>query len=626
VSIMSDRIAEPSTGLQLSNLAQPRIVEVTKPQRGESIIAEHSDNNNARFSAVADGAPFESLVSVTDGQAVPSEADRILSSAAAFHDASVDPLHHGVRPLALFGPEVQKGSFVSAADHPVTPHQNLSALTPVITVPSPGGPATTVFEAGLGPRNGEPPGTHAGQPSFPTTTKTGTISFTSPDGVQSVSLGGHTLNGTPQTFTDPTGSLTASYTFNAATGKGAISYTYALLDNTVGVPSASFAVVVTDRDGDTNPAASLVIKIIDDTPVARADTDTLTPGQMTADGNVLSGAGTGSGVADLQGADGGVTVVGVAAGSGPGGAAPGTVGVEITGAHGRLTLNADGSYSYVHTSGGGSDVFTYTIRDADGSLAHTTLTINLGDSAPSNIAIPTPGGQVFEAGLPARGSEPAGSDPTKPTTTQTGTITFTSPDGVSKIELGGLVLTAPGVQQTFTDATGRLTASFTYDAATGLGAITYTYTLLDNTIGIPNVSFAVAVTDADNDRTVGGNLVINIVDDAPVAHADIDSVAAGQLTAQVGNVLTGAGPGGADVLGADGAAPGGAVAGVATGNTGTDLVDAGTVGTAITGAFGTLTLNADGSYSYAHTGVGAVAPMCSPTRSGTRTAISHTRR
>jgi VCBS repeat-containing protein len=148
---------------------------------------------------------------------------------------------------------------------------------------------------------------------------------------------------------------------------------------------------------------------------------------MTADGNVLDGTGTTSGVADLQGADGGVTVVGVAAGSGPGGIAPGTVGVEITGAHGRLTLNADGSYSYVHTSGGGSDVFTYTIKDADDSLAHTTLTINLGDSAPSNIAIPTPGGQVFEAGLPARGSEPPGSDPTKPTTTQTGTITFTSP-------------------------------------------------------------------------------------------------------------------------------------------------------------------------------------------------------
>lgn len=92
----------------------------------------------------------------------------------------------------------------------------------------------------------------------------------------------------------------------------------------------------------------------------------------------------------MQGADGGVTVVGVAAGNGPGGVAPGTVGVAIVGAHGTLTLNADGSYSYVATSGGGNDVFTYTTRDADGSLTHTTLTINLGDAAPGNIVIPPP--------------------------------------------------------------------------------------------------------------------------------------------------------------------------------------------------------------------------------------------
>jgi Bacterial Ig domain len=431
---MSDRIAAQPAGLQLSNLGLPRTVEVTKPQRGESIAAELSDNNNARFSAAADGAA--SPASVTGGQAVPSESDRILPSAAAFHDVSIDALHNGLVPLALMGAEGQKGNSVIGADHTVTPHQSFSAPTPTVTIPPAGGPATTVFEAGLGARNGEPAGTHAGQPSFPTTTRTGTISFASPDGVQSVSLGGHALNGTPQTFTDATGSLTASYTFNAATGKGAISYTYALLDNTVGVPNASFAVAVIDRDGDANPPANLVIRIVDDAPVARLDSDALTSGQMSADGNVLTGAGTTGGLngagADIPGADGGLTVVGVAAGNGPGGAAPGTVSVAVAGAHGILTLFADGSYSYVHTSGGGNDVFTYTIRDADGSLSHATLTINLGDSAPGNIVIPPPGGadtQVFEAGLPARGSEPAGSDPTKPITTQTGVITFPSRGG-----------------------------------------------------------------------------------------------------------------------------------------------------------------------------------------------------
>ena len=105
---------------------------------------------------------------------------------------------------------------------------------------------------------------------------TGTIAFTSPDGVSVVSLGGHVLSGVPQTFADgTTGTLTASYSYDAATGAGMISYSYTLIDNTVVDPStsASFAVVVTDADGDSAPAGNLVINIVDDVPTAVADTD-----------------------------------------------------------------------------------------------------------------------------------------------------------------------------------------------------------------------------------------------------------------------------------------------------------------------------------------------------------------
>jgi hypothetical protein len=187
----------------------------------------------------------------------------------------------------------------------------------------------------------------------------------------------------------------------------------------------------------------------------------------------------------VSGADGGIAVVGVAAGNGAGGASPGSVGAAIAGAFGTLTLNADGSYSYVHAIGGGSDVFTYTIRDADGSLAHTTLTFRIPDSVPGNITIPQAGNpgvgtEVFEAGLPARTiagtAETAGSQTGNPAFSPetSGTVSFTSADGVSKIELGTLVLTAPGITQTVSDATGSLTASFTYDSATGAGTISYT--------------------------------------------------------------------------------------------------------------------------------------------------------
>jgi Bacterial Ig domain len=482
---MNERIiVAQAAPLQLASLTQPRSLKVTKPQGEQPIVLDLSDQSTKLdFSAIADekmtlvqvgtklvilfdnqstvtadpffdfsgralsqvavelgagrtvnGEQFAQLFSITEDQSALRTAGNIPASGADFHNVSVDPLPDTSRPLALLGHE-QRPNTAANVEHVSSIHSSaihsIAAGTPTLTIPSPGGVTTQVFEGGLGPRNGEPPGTHAGQLSFPVTTKAGTISITSADGVQSVTLGGHALSGTPQTFTDATGSLTASFSFNAATGRGAINYTYTLLDNTLGIPSASFAVVVTDRDGDSNPPANLVINIVDDTPVARSDTDSVAAGQLTAEtGNVLTGAGTASGAggADVQGADGSLHVVGVAAGGGAGGANPATVGVPIVGVFGTLTLNADGSYSYLRTAGGGTDVFTYTISDADGSLAHTMLSIGVADSSPSSIVIPPvgPSTTVFEAGLGSRGSEPAGShsgDVAFPITS-TGTITF----------------------------------------------------------------------------------------------------------------------------------------------------------------------------------------------------------
>jgi VCBS repeat-containing protein len=663
---MNERVVvAQANNIQLADLVRSHVVRVTKPQSDQAITLDLNNGDGAKLdlSAVAhekmtlvhvdtklvimfdnqstvtaepffdlsgkplaslnvelsagrtlDGEQFAQSVPITDDQSVLPANDP--SSGADFRDVSIDSLPGSMSPLALMTQEMPGGHGSFSGDFGmVVPVQQtfgpstIAGSAPgIVDIPAPGGAGTLVFEAGLlasrGP--GESDGTHAGNPAFQTTTRAGTINFTSPDGVESVALGGNSLNGTPMTFPDgTTGSLTAWFTFDASTGTGAIHYSYALLDNTVGISNASFAVDLTDPDGDHNPPANLVIGIIDDAPTAVADTDAFATGQTTAEtGNVITGNGTTSGFADVSGADGGLTVVGVAAGNALGGANPGTVGVAVVGAFGTLTLNADGSYSYTHTGvvGGGTDVFTYTIEDADGSLAHATLTIVGGDSAPGNIVVP-PAGQpdtsVFEAGLGPRGAEPAGShagDPSFPTSTQAGIITFTSPDGVATVELGNLTLTN-GTPQTFTDATGSLTASFIYNAATGQGAINYSYTLLDNTLVNPSaVNFAVAVTDLDGDRTPGGNLTITIADDAPLAIADTDAVLAGQLTAETGNVLTGVGTasGVADVQGADGSLQ---VLSVAIGNTAVAVNPAGNA--TIAGAFGTLTLAANGSYSYA---------------------------
>jgi VCBS repeat-containing protein len=209
---------------------------------------------------------------------------------------------------------------------------------------------------------------------------------------------------TPHIFTDATGRLMASFSYDPATGQGTISYSYTLLDNVLTNPSSvRFTVAVTDQDGDRSTGGDLVIDIVDDAPVAHADTDSLAVGQLTAEtGNAISAAGTTSGAAgvDIQGADGGLAVVGIAAGN-TGTPVNGGVGLAIAGAFGTLTLNANGSYTYAHTGGGGAtDVFTYTIKDADGSLSTAALTIGIADSSPEmGVGSQAP---VFEAGLPAR--------------------------------------------------------------------------------------------------------------------------------------------------------------------------------------------------------------------------------
>jgi hypothetical protein len=356
---MNERVVVPPAGIQFSSLAPPHIVEVAKPERGQAVTLELRDRHSTTldFSGLAhenlklvqvgaklvvefdnqstvtaepffdlSGKPFpyievefgggreinaeqfSALLSQTVGQSAQADADKAPPSAPAFIDPSIDALPDGIKPLALLGSESHKSAF-AGDDSGANPHALQLNIVPVLNIPGPGGVATLVFEGGLlasrGP--GESAGSHAGSPAFPVTTKPGVISFTSPEGVQSISLGGHLLTTSPKTFTDATGSLTASYTFDATTHKGTINFTYMLLDNTLGGPSASFAVVVTDSDGHSNAPGNLVIAIADDAPIARSDTDAVTASQLTAEtGNVITGAGTTSGASgvDVQGADG----------------------------------------------------------------------------------------------------------------------------------------------------------------------------------------------------------------------------------------------------------------------------------------------------------------------------------
>src|SRR5690606_566389 len=279
-----------------------------------------------------------------------------------------------------------------------------------------------------------------------------------------------------------------------ADGTITIDYTYTLVNapEESGVATTDgFTVVAKDADGDTG-SQNLGIRIVDDVPHAHADVDDVAAGQFTAEtGNVITGAGTEGGVAnaDVQGADGAhVSAIKSEYSSVSTSTPDGSGNLVINGQYGVLTIGADGGYSYVRnpgTAGGGQDVFTYTLSDGDTDTDTATLTINIGNSVPTLGDIPAAGeagAVVSEAGLPARGGEPAGSHAGDGSATTSGTIAFNSLDGLSGVSLGGQLISSTDSASP-TDLGNGLSAYYTYNVATGAGTIHYSYTLPDNTSG-----------------------------------------------------------------------------------------------------------------------------------------------
>jgi large repetitive protein len=446
-------------------------------------------------------------------------------------------------------------------------------------------------------------------------TQSGSFSVSGPDGLTSVTVGGVTVlaNGAfvaGQVVTTPLGTLTITgFTATSQQGgvptAGSFSYTFLLTDNSLGHGAAgadnvfqSFDVVATDRNGST-AAGSIDVQIVDDLPTARADVDGVAAGSYGPEGgNVISGAGTVSSAAgaDTRGADD-AAVAGVAPGVSEAAlVSTSTVGQGIHGLYGTLTLNGDGSYSYVRdagTPGGVSDSFTYTLRDGDGDLSVATLRIDIADSDVMIISIPRmgEGTVVDEAGLDAGVGAAPGSNAGADVETTAGVITYTAPDAPSTVTINGIPVVQAG-QQIQTDK------GYLEIISVSEGRIEYSYTLTTNTnnSGSEPVtdSFEVTVTDVDGDSATD-TLVITILDDHPTAFADVDFVKEdGSLVAD-GNVLTGSGgddanatDGVADVQGADGAS----VTGISFGGV------AGVVGQEVKGAYGTLTILEDGRYFY----------------------------
>ena len=380
-------------------------------------------------------------------------------------------------------------------------------------------------------------------------------------------------------------------------------FTYQIADDATPTPETDFGqIIVTIQGANDNPIG------IDDTATA-VEAGGIANGTAGNDptGNVLINDTDVDTVAYGETK----TVTTVRTGTEAGSGTAGTVGVALNGSYGRLTLNADGSYQYVvdnanaavqalRTSGNTlTELFTYTVSDTDGAsdLAQLTITIQGANDTPvANSDAAT----AIEAGGIANGTP--GTNPTGNVLTNDTDVDSVA-NGESKVvtaitnsasvagtlgsalagTYGSVTMNADGSYSYAVDNANAtvqglrsnadtLTDTFTYtmqDAAGATSSTTLTVTIRganDNPIAFDNSGTAVEAGGLNN-GTPGINATGNVL----FNDTDVDNVAYGE-TKTVTTVRTGTEAG-----------------------SGT----AGTVGGVLTGTYGALTLNANGSYTYA---------------------------
>ncbi len=339
---------------------------------------------------VLNSAEFASQFPITTDQSVLPAGAEGQQSGAEFNDPSVDPLPPNV-PLALLPPE-ELPPIVFHETIPAPLPTEALALPTLPTVPPPAAIETTgsealVNEAGLpGIGSNAASNSEIFNGSITSSGGTGPYIYT----LNSPATGSHgtlllNANGTyTYTLTSPFDTTPDSATTAAQTEQDKDSFSY----------------TVTDAHGNST-TGTILVDIIDDVPTAHVDSGNVT------EGSLLAVAASGVLSNDVAGADGfaaGGGVVGVRA-AGNDLTTDVTTGVNtpIAGLHGTLVLQANGGYIYQSTANNitadTTDVFVYTVKDGDGDLSTTTLTINLANvtvSATDNDAL------VNEAGLPDR--------------------------------------------------------------------------------------------------------------------------------------------------------------------------------------------------------------------------------
>ena len=388
--------------------------------------------------------------------------------------------------------------------------------------------------------------------------------------VEALRLPGNTLTDTfIYTIADPFGETDSAQIVVTIEGKN---------DNPIGVDDAAIAI---EAGGIANGIAG-----IDPTGnVLTNDTDVDAFGETRVVTAIRTGSEAGSGTA-------------------------GSLGVALAGRYGKLTLEADGTYTYVvnnanplvealRTSGQTlAETFTYTVQDASGATDVAQLTVTIRGANDTPVAVADTGIAV-EAGGVNNGTP--GSDGTGnvlANDTDVNSVANGETEAVADFANSGGAVGTPGGTLAGTYGTLRLNAdgSFTYVVDNGNTVVqglrtsantladTFTYTMRDTVGATATTTLTITIRGA-NDNPVAvddtgtaveaggvnnGTPGSDATGDVVFNDTDVDNVAFGE-TRTVTAIRTGseAGSGATGVL-----------------------------GRGLAGAYGTLTLNANGTYTY----------------------------
>uniref|UniRef100_UPI001C59085A retention module-containing protein n=1 Tax=Shewanella algae TaxID=38313 RepID=UPI001C59085A len=254
-------------------------------------------------------------------------------------------------------------------------------------------------------------------------------------------------------------------------------------------------------------------------------------------------------------------------------------------AAGAGTAGNQGDFGYVAVDRDGSELLAsagYDTSGFDQTAITTQEEILLEDLPLTGPSLTSSAATLSDANLPT------GTTPSPAALTQTGNLSFSAAAGVASLTLDGVAIVSGGVFN------GPVSINTEYGVLTINavdlinGNISYSFTLnsaVDHSSSDDfSQAFNLILTDLEG-NSVGNTLTISVLDDAPSGQDDINSVDEDSLLAISGNLLDN------DVQGGD-------TAQVTVAGSGGNLDNAVSNQSQVSGSYGLLTLNADGSYSY----------------------------